>query len=147
MTSEGGETSPSLSLVVLSAEFDKVHYAVAMASAAAALGREARLFFTMGALHALRKPDARGKPGWYGMRAGDGRPAAEVDAAYKRAGIGDFETLLAACSELGVGLMVCEMGLTAFALARSELRAELGIEEGGLATLLMRANDGQIVFV
>ena len=39
-----------LAIIVFSGDYDRVHYALAMASAAAAVSRPATLFFTMGAL-------------------------------------------------------------------------------------------------
>ena len=139
-----GEGHGALALVVHSDEFSRVHYALAMASAAAALQRPATLFFTMGAVRALAASDGDGGPGWHAL-AGD--PAAR-DRDLAAAGIGDFETLLEACAELGVRLMVCEAGLRASGLARGELRGDVGIEEGGLATLLLETGDeARIVFV
>ncbi len=42
-----------LSIIVYSGQFDKVHYALVMASAAAAVGRPVTMFFTMDACIAL----------------------------------------------------------------------------------------------
>ena len=48
------DTHPDkLSIVVYSGKFDEVHYALVMASAAAAVGRPVTLFFTMDACIAL----------------------------------------------------------------------------------------------
>ncbi len=49
-----------LSLIVLSGEFARVHFALAMAAAAAAIDRPAILFFTNHALYALAGGDAAG---------------------------------------------------------------------------------------
>ena len=46
-TAKQSESPRKLSLVVFSGSFEKVHYALVMASAALASGREATLFFTM----------------------------------------------------------------------------------------------------
>ena len=51
-----------LSIVVHSGAFDRVHYALMMAAAAAAVDRPVTLFFTMGATQALRRPD-----GWVNL--------------------------------------------------------------------------------
>ena len=42
-----------LSVIVFSGDYDRVHYALAMASAAAATNRAVTLFFTMAATRAL----------------------------------------------------------------------------------------------
>ncbi len=136
--------SGALALVIHDASFSRVHYALAMASAAAALDRPATLFFTMGACRALAATDGSGGPGWHDL-AGD---AAASDRALAATGVGDFETLLTACAELGVRIMVCEAGLKAEGLTRAELRGDIDIREGGLATLYLEAGDAaRIVFI
>jgi peroxiredoxin family protein len=123
-----------LSLIVESGGFRRVHYALAIAAAAAAVGRPATLFFTMDALRALEAEE-----GWRAL------PGAEADARLAAAGCVDFETLVASCAELGVTFMVCEMGLKAIGLARGRLRDDVPIADGGLATLLMQ--DGELVVI
>ena len=59
-----------------------------------------------------------------------------------------FEELLEAARDLGVRLLVCEMGLRAVGMARTDLRADLAVEEGGVVTFLADASrTGAIVFV
>lgn len=125
-----------LSLVVLSGDFARVHYALVLAAGQAALGRAATLFFTLAATRALLKPDDTGAPGWHGLMAGDGRGAAAVDDAYRARGVAGFEELLQACAAMGVRFIVCEMGLRAEGLDRSALRGDLPIEAAGVVTLL-----------
>lgn len=137
-----GPDRRGLALIIHSAAFEKVHYALATASAAAAVGRPVILFFAMGATRAL---EANG--GWRQLKADNGGTATDADAAFEELGIADFETLLAACVELGVRVMACEIGLAVEGLARQDLRPDLGLEEGGLATLMLEAGDGNVVFV
>jgi len=146
MAAEGAR-SGRLSLVVLDGGYDRVHYALSMASCAAAVGRNATLFFTMGALYALAK-DTDGAPGWtrLGAAAG-GTPAEARDAEHAEAGIATFEELLGACVELGVTVMVCEMGLKAEGLTAADLRPDVPVTEGGLVTFLGAAKDGGQVVV
>ncbi len=121
-----------LSIIVYSGDFDRVHYALAMAAAAAAIDRPATLFFTMEAIRALAK---------------DGG-AAERDAARAARGVATFEELLAACAALDVRFMVCEMGLRAVGLGTSDLRDDIVFEEGGLVTFLNDASaSGAMVFI
>jgi peroxiredoxin family protein len=138
-----------LAIVVFSGDYDRVHYALAMASAAAAVNRPATLFFTMGALKALRRDSADGVPGWVGLDpAGNGASPALRDADHAGAGIAGFEELLAACVELGVTIMVCEMGLKAENMTAEDLRADVPVKPGGLVTFLAEAGeDGRIVFI
>ena len=116
-----------LSIVLLSGSFERVHYALCMASTAAALERPVTLFVTLGALRALIAADADGRPGWMGLPVAD--EPARSEAADGAA--------------LDVEFMACEMGLRALGLEPAALRSDLRLERGGLATLLARA--GQTV--
>lgn len=136
-----------LSLVVLAGDYDRVHYALSMASCAAAVDRPVTLFFTMGALRALKR-DAGGVPGWAQLGpASNGRVPAQRDNDHAEAGLATFEELLAACVELGVAIMVCEMGLRAEGLTAADLRDDVTVTEGGLVTFLAGAEGGGQVVV
>ena len=138
-----------LCIVLLSGSFERVHYALCMASAAAALERPVTLFVTLGGLRALLAANERGRPGWMELPGTDesGAPAgadgAALDARNRARGVAGFEELLQSCAALEVEFMVCEMGLRTLGLARDALRSDLRLEPGGLATLLARG--GQIV--
>jgi peroxiredoxin family protein len=123
-TAEGG-----LSLIVRSGDYESVHYALALASAALAINKPAVLFFTMGGLRALTGPPP-GLGDW-------GR-----DALMRERGVGDFETLLQACVELGARFIVCEMGLRALGIERAQLRADVPLTVAGIVTLLEETKPG-----
>jgi peroxiredoxin family protein len=122
--SEGG-----LSIIVRSGKYEDVHYALAMAAAAIAVNKPAVLFFTMSGIHALQGPPPP-LEGW------------ERDAQNKQRGVGDFETLLQACVELGVRIIVCEMGLRSLAIDRTSLRADVPFTVAGIVTLLEETKPG-----
>lgn len=137
-----------LSVVLLSGAFERVHYALCMASAAAALERPATLFATLGALRAFTVADAAGRPGWMCLPVAADVAAPDIDgggldARYRSNGVAGFEELLEACRALEVEFMVCEMGLRALGLTPDALREDLALRPGGLASLLARG--GQIV--
>jgi peroxiredoxin family protein len=118
-----------LSIIVRSDKYEDVHYGLAMASAAVAVNQRAVLFFTMGGLRALT-----GLP-----------PALEDwgrDALNRERGVGDFETLLQACVELGVRFIVCEMGLRSLAIDRNSLRSDVPFTIAGIVTLLEETRPG-----
>ena len=123
-TAEGG-----LSLIVRAGDYESVHYALALASAALAVNKPAVLFFTMSGLRALMGPPAT-LDDW-------GR-----DALMRERGVGDFETLLQACVELGGRFIVCEMGLRALGIDRAELRADVPFTVAGIVTLLEETKPG-----
>jgi peroxiredoxin family protein len=117
-----------LSIVVRSARYEDAHYALAMASAALAVNQPAVLFFTMGGLRALMVPPAL--ENW------------ERDALNRQRGVGDFETLLQACIELGARFIVCEMGLRSLAIDRASLRTDVPFTVAGIVTLLEETKPG-----
>ena len=136
-----------LTLVLFAGAFDRVHYALAMAAAALAIDRPVTLFFTMGALHALRAPDAGG-PGWHHLASGEnGLPPEPADRALTDARLGGFEELLSACAALGGQVMVCEMGMRAVGLTMADLRDDIAFTPGGLATLLADTPAGPMMFI
>jgi peroxiredoxin family protein len=148
-----------LSLVVYSGAFAKVHYALVLASAAAAVGTPATLFFTMDAARFLQKPLADGTPGWRSLPAREpvasgvpsaqnGPPSGAVDDDYGKRGIATFEELLSACAAFGVTFMVCEMGLRVIGLDVSALRGDLKIAKGGVVSFLADASEhGAMMFI
>lgn len=154
-TSSSDTTSPDkLSLIVFSGTYDKVHYALATAAAAAAIDKPVTLFFTMDACRALGSDQ-----GWRELPTeaavtptadgpSDAETATERDAAYAARGVAAFEVLLTSCAELGVRFMVCEMGLRARGLEGVTFRDDVTLEEGGLVTFLSDASkDGVMLFI
>ncbi len=141
-----------LSIVVFSGDFDKVHYALVMASAAAAIDIPATLFFTMGASRALLAVGEGEEPAWRTLPAGEigqgGETAGTVDDGFKGRTVANFEDLLQACVAMGVTFMVCDMGLRAMDLEGAAMRADVPFETGGMVTFLNDARAaGQMVFI
>lgn len=121
-----------LSLIIQSGDFDRVHYALAMASAALATGKPVTLFFTMDGTRALT-------PGW---------ADAAREAALRDKGLATFEELLDACRELEATFMVCELGLRACGLTADDLRPGIAIAEGSAVSFLADASrHGAMLYV
>ncbi len=121
-----------LSLIIQSGDYDRVHYALVMASAALAVGKPVTLFFTMAATSALTA-------GW----ADNSR-----ETAFAADGLATFEELLAACSELDATFMVCELGLRAEKLGRGDLRDDIQITEGSAVSFLSDASEnGAMLYI
>ena len=121
-----------LSIIVFSGNYERVHYALVLASAAAATGKPVTLFFTMEGTRALC-------PGW---------ADAAKEAACAAKGIGTFEELLSACVELGVAFMVCEMGRRAADISPGDLREDVPVAEGGAVTFMADASrHGAMLFI
>jgi len=138
-----------LSIIIHSGYFDHIHYALVMASAAAAVGRKATLFFTMKAIRALAQPTSDGPPGWTALplSQGDETPILR-EQRFKRNGLGTYEELFDACPSLGVKFMVCELGLMAEGLTVTDLRDDITITPGGVVTFINQASStGSMLFI
>ena len=147
-------TLDKLSIIIYSGYYDKIHYALAMASAAAAIGRPVTLFFTMGACLALKQPDSSGLPAWKNLPLSEDRNSdfasngGNLDDRYLLQKVATFDDLLNSCIEFGVIFMVCEMGLKAEGIQVQQLNNDIPFREGGLVTFLNDASkDGAVVFI
>jgi peroxiredoxin family protein len=111
---------PPLGILLLSGGHDRAHYALVLATGAAALGREVVLFATNAGCRLFLDPCPL---------LADGR-----EAALEARGVAGIGLLLAAASELGLRRVACEAGLKAEDLAGLPLAP--GVEVAGVATLL-----------
>ena len=118
-----------LGILLVSGGHERAHYALMVATAAAALGRKVTLFATNAGCRLLLA-DA--------PLAAD--PREELLAGR---GVATLATLHEAAIELGVGRIACEAGLRAEALDAAPL-AE-GVQVAGLVTFLAAVGAGQIV--
>tara|TARA_Y100001936_G_scaffold254102_1_gene324889 strand:- start:21142 stop:21579 length:438 start_codon:yes stop_codon:yes gene_type:complete len=140
----------SLSIILFSGDYDRVHYSLAMASAAAATDRPVTVFVTAGGLHLLLDKNSNDNAGWTFLKANlDGKSALEQDAEFSADGIAGIDELLAACAELDVAFYRCDMGVKAAKLNEAMFRTDIQIKVGGLVSFLSQAerDDGQIVFI
>jgi len=129
-----------LGILLLSGEYERAHYALLIASAAAATGRPTILFATNGGIRAFLRPRGDGSPGWSALAHPDG--AARHDAALRARGIAGFAELREAVAELKVRLIVCETGLAAIGLSKADLDPALPGEIAGAVTFLEAAAGG-----
>jgi len=142
-----------LSIIVYDGHFDKVHYALVMASVAASIGRPVTLFFTMGACRVFGLEGDDGKAAWRSLPLSvgvgeEGQSGGELDDSFSSQGIATFEELLEACVLLEAKFMVCEMGLQAVGMKGVALRDDIPIEPGGAVTFLKDASkDGALIII
>ena len=139
-----------LSVIVFSGNYEKVHYALATAAAAAAIDMPVTLFFTMDATRALAESGPEGQPGWQTLTVErPGIPDAKtLDATMVQRGVAGFGDLMDACASLDIHFAVCEMGLAAIGMRRDALRKDLDVEVGGLVTFLNDASaTGATLFI
>lgn len=122
--SDGG-----ISVILRAGDYESAHYALALAAAALAVNKPAVLFFTMAGIRALQSTPPP-LDDW------------DRDGRNRARGVGDFETLLQACVELGARFIVCEMGLRSLDIDRASLRADVPFTVAGIVTLLEETKPG-----
>jgi peroxiredoxin family protein len=121
-------TSP-LGILLLSGDHERAHYALVLATGAAAVGRDVVLFATNA-----------------GCRLFLAASPFESDPRESRLaerGVAGIGTLLAAAEELGIRRIACEAGLRAESIPPDSLQA--GVEVAGVVTFLAAVGAGQVV--
>lgn len=118
-----------LGVLLLSGGHERAHYALVLATGAAAVGRDVVLFATNAG---CRLFDA--------ARPLEGDPR---EARLAARGVAGIATLLEAAGELGMRRIACEAGLKAEGMERGALLP--GVEVAGVVTFLGAVGPGQIV--
>lgn len=121
--------SATLGILLLSGTHERAHYALVVATGAAAVGREVVIFATNA-----------------GCRLFDSARPLEADpreAILAQRGVAGIGTLLAAARELGIRCIACEAGLRAEAMAPDSLSE--GTEIAGIVTFLAAVGQGQML--
>jgi len=127
--------SRGLALALHSDAPDRLHYALVLAAAEAAIDRPTLLFFAgPSILIATTQPGWRGAPG-----------AVAFQARCEAEGIAGFPELLEACAALGVQRLACELAVSLAGLTPERLEADVGV--AGAVTFLSRAKDYETLFV
>jgi predicted peroxiredoxin len=114
----------------MSGDHARAHYALVIASSAAALGRDVTIFATNGGCRALLTD-------WSSL------VDAERDAAITARGVAGFAELRDAAISLGVELLVCDAGLRSEAIAPTGLLPS--VQVSGVTHFLSVTSGGQIV--
>lgn len=121
--------TPPLGILLLSGGHERAHYALVLATGAAAIGREVVLFATNA-----------------GCRLFDAARPLEADpreTLLAERGVAGLGTLLAAAGELGIRRIACEAGLRAEAMEPAALAP--GVEVAGVVTFLSAVGPGQMI--
>jgi peroxiredoxin family protein len=124
--------SEPLGVLLLSGAHDRAHYALVVASGAAALGRRVVLFASNRGCHALCRD-------WSALSG------TERDGLIQARGVAGLDALRDACLDMNVRMIACEAGLRAEALDPALLLP--GVETAGIATFLEAIGGGQIITI
>lgn len=154
------ETCKKKTMVVFSGDFDKVMASFIIANGAAAMGSEVTMFFTFWGLNALRRPKSvavKKNPiermfGWMMPRGADklklsqmnmgGMGLAMIKGIMKKKNVASLPELISSAQKAGVRLVACTMSMNLMGIRREELID--GVEEGGVAMYLDRAEAGNV---
>ena len=151
--------SNKATIVVFSADLDKVLAALVIATGAAAMGMEVSLFHTFWGLNVLRKdrrftgkaPVEKALTAMLPAGLGELQPsqlgfaglgAKLFRAQMKKNGVQSPEELFALARELGVKLLACQMSMEVLGIGKEELID--GVELGGVGAYLGDAADSKV---
>lgn len=118
-----------LGILLRSGGHEAAHYALVLATGAAAIGRPVLLFATnAGCALLLRDTPLRADP---------------REALLGRRGVAGLDSLLAAAGDLGIRRMACEAGLRAEGIAPEALAPD--VEVAGVVSFLSAVAEGQML--
>ncbi|MES2711271.1 MAG: DsrE/DsrF/DrsH-like family protein [Pseudomonadota bacterium] len=118
-----------LGILLISGGHERAHYALVMATGAAALGRDVTLFATNAGVRLLL--------------ADHTLSADPREALLTSRGVAGIAVLWAAAREMGIRCIACEAGLAAEGLRNASLAP--GVARAGVASFLEAVGSGQIV--
>ncbi|MFC7734833.1 DsrE/DsrF/DrsH-like family protein [Roseomonas sp. GCM10028921] len=116
-------------ILLRGAGHEPAHYALVLATAAAAIGRPVTLFATNAGLALFRRD---------GVLLGDPRELRLSDR-----GVAGIATLLEAATDLGIRLIACEAGMRAEGIEPPDLVGE--VQVAGVITFLEAVGGGQML--
>jgi predicted peroxiredoxin len=114
-----------LTIVVAGADPARLHAALSLAAAWAAMDRRAHLFLQAEAVALLHRGDS------------------VCDSRYRQAGLPTLRDLIGESLALGVAITACQSGLALAGLTTADLPE--GVETGGLVELLASRRDDQLL--
>ncbi len=161
---EGGFSSristKKKTIVVFSGDLDKVMASFIIAHGAASMGSEVTMFFTFWGINVLRKenPPAVDKTfiekmfGWMMPKGPDKLPLSKMNMGgmgtimmkgiMNKKNVPSLPELIEQAKKVGVKLVVCSMSMDVMGIKKEELID--GIEEGGVAAYLAKAEEGNV---
>ena len=147
-------------IVVFSSDYDRLMASFVIANGAAAMGSEVTMFFTFWGINALRRSKHVAVEknliekmfGWMMPRGADrlklsqmnmgGMGLAMMKGIMRKKNVQSLPQLIKSAQDAGVKLVGCTMSMDLMGIKREELID--GVEEGGVATYLDRAEAGNV---
>lgn len=131
------------SVILYSGDFDRIHFGLLTATAAACIDRSVNIFVTMGACRAFSGD-------WQSLSLSSSAvrhctTPTELNEHFRTQHIATFEELLEVVKDLSIRVIVCETGLRAENLTIDMLGCNLSVTAGGMVSFLQHAKGGEIV--
>ncbi len=125
-----------LTLMVLSADAERIHMALMTGATASAMGRPVTFFFSKGAAPFLTEG------GWASLATAAGVAGPEMDKALEAKGIADSAVLMDGLAALNARFLVCETALREHDIDHAALIPRPSVEIGGLAQIIESGEGG-----
>ncbi len=156
----GAISTKKKTIVVFSGDLDKVMASFIIAHGAASMGSDVTMFFTFWGINVLRKenPPLVEKTfiekmfGWMMPKGPEKLPLSKMNMAgmgtimmkgiMKKKNVPSLPDLIEQAKKVGVKLVVCSMSMDVMGIKKEELID--GIEEGGVAAYLAKAEEGNV---
>lgn len=128
-----------MTLMVITADAERIHMALMTGATAAAVGRPVTYFFSKGGVKFLRTG------GWATIVGPSGASGPEMDEELSVKGIADSDMLIDGLSALDVRFVACETALVEQGIDISELVKRPAVEISGLADVLETGAGGDFL--
>lgn len=125
-----------MTLLMISAEAERVHMALMTGATAAAMGRLVTFFFSKAAVGFLTDG------GWTEFRTTAGHPAPTMDKVLDAKGVADTSVLLDGLAALDVRFVACETALREHDIDAVDLVKRPAVEVSGLADVIEKGAGG-----
>ncbi len=125
-----------MTLLMISAEAERLHMALMAGATAAAMGRPVTFFFSKSAIRFLEKE------GWATFRTSTGVPATSMDKMLEGKGVADTGVLLDGLAALDVRFVACETALREHDIDAVDLTTRPAVEVSGLADVIEKGAGG-----
>lgn len=125
-----------MTLLMISADAERVHMALMTGATASAMGRPVTFFFSKAAVRFVVQA------GWATMHTSGGVPAPEMDAELEARGVADAAVLLDGIAALNVRFVVCDSALREHDIDPAMLITRPQVEIAGLAEIIEKGEGG-----
>lgn len=134
--------SLGLALILHSSDYDRIHHGLNLASAALALGRKVKFFFSYGALAYLKKVETPSLE----VQGDEDALTQFLQTQLRREGRNNMRELIALTKQMGAVFYACTGSMALLNISRDELVDEVN-KSMGITTFLTETEHDQLLFI